>query len=130
MLTLVARHIIIMLISNLLLLNLVSAQRSSESNDKKEWTFLIFLNADNNLDQFGVGDVEEMMQVGSTDQFNMVVQLDRSEGEPCNRLFINKGSYDIVEAMGECDMGSAGVLTDFVEWGAQNYPAKKYAVVI
>ena len=31
-----------------------------------------------------------MMQVGSTDQFNMVVQLDRSEGEPCNRLFINK----------------------------------------
>ncbi|MEE2924192.1 MAG: clostripain-related cysteine peptidase [bacterium] len=130
MLTLVARHIIIMLISHLLLLNLVSAQLSSESNDKKEWTFLIFLNADNNLDQFGVGDVEEMMQVGSTDQFNMVVQFDRSEGEPCNRLFINKGSYDIVEAMGECDMGSADVLTDFVEWGAQHYPAKKYAVVI
>ena len=71
-----------------------------------------------------------MMQVGSTDQFNMVVQFDRSEGEPCNRLFINKGSYDIVEAMGECDMGSADVLTDFVEWGAQHYPAKKYAVVI
>ena len=33
----------------------------------------------------------------------MIVQLDRSMGEPCNRLFINKGNYDVVEAMGECD---------------------------
>ena len=31
--------------------------------------------------------------------------------------------------MGECDMGSADVLTDFVEWGEQ-LSAKKYAVVI
>ena len=71
-----------------------------------------------------------MTQVGSTDQFNMIVQLDRSMGEPCNRLFINKGNYDVVEAMGECDMGNVDVLTDFVEWGAKTYPAKKYAVVI
>lgn len=98
--------------------------------DLKEWTFLIFLNADNNLDSFGIGDVHEMEEVGSNDQFNMVVQLDRAHGEPCNRLFINQGSHDVVEEMGECDMGSADVLTDFVEWGAQNYPAKKYAVVI
>lgn len=96
----------------------------------KEWTFLIFLNADNNLDSFGIGDVHEMEQVGSNDQMNMVVQLDRANGMPCNRLFINQGGHDVVEEMGECDMGSADVLTDFVEWGAQNYPAKKYAVVI
>ena len=97
---------------------------------KKEWTFLIFLNADNNLDSFGVGDVEEMEEVGSNDQFNMVVQLDRDHGKPCTRLFINKGSHDLLEDMGECDMGSKDVLTDFVAWGAENYPAKKYAVVI
>lgn len=130
MLTILGRQIIIMLVLHLLMLNFSQAKDVSNQSSKKEWTFLIFLNADNNLDQFGVGDVEEMTQVGSTDQFNMIVQLDRSMGEPCNRLFINKGNYDVVEAMGECDMGNVDVLTDFVEWGAKTYPAKKYAVVI
>ncbi len=130
MLTLFARQIIIVLTLGLFLSHSFAATNSHSPKIKKEWTFLIFLNADNNLDQFGVGDVEEMAQVGSTDQFNIVVQLDRAQGEPCNRLFINQGNYDVVEAMGECDMGSANVLTDFVDWGAQNYPAKKYAIVI
>ena len=124
------RQIFVLFISAGLLLSYTGAQEINSPRVEKEWTFLIFLNADNNLDQFGVGDVEEMTQVGSTDQFNMVVQLDRAQGQPCNRLFINKGDYELVESMGECDMGSADVLTDFVDWGAQNYPAKKYAVVI
>lgn len=108
----------------------LQAQIENTPRETKEWTFLIFLNADNNLDSFGVGDVAEMEQVGSNSQFNMVVQFDRAGGLPCNRLFINQGSHDVVEEMGECDMGSPEVLTDFVEWGAQNYPAKKYALVI
>ena len=130
MLKLVIRQLFVVFVSTGLLLNDSEARGSESPRAEKEWTFLIFLNADNNLDQFGIGDVEEMTQVGSTDQFNMVVQLDRAQGEPCNRLFINKGDYDLVESMGECDMGSADVLTDFVDWGAHNYPAKKYAVVI
>mgnify|MGYP001563507047 FL=1 len=31
---------------------------------EKEWTWLVFLNADNNLDQFGVQDEQEMAKVG------------------------------------------------------------------
>ena len=52
-----------MLVLHLLMLNFSQAKDVSNQSSKKEWTFLIFLNADNNLDQFGVGDVEEMTQV-------------------------------------------------------------------
>ena len=97
---------------------------------EKEWTFLIFLNADNNLDRFGVGDVEEMKAVGSNDQFNLVVQFDRAYGRPCKRLFIKPGEAEVVEDMGEVDMGDKDVLTDFFAWGVENYPAKKYALVL
>lgn len=97
---------------------------------EKEWTFLIFLNADNNLDRFGVGDVEEMQEIGSNSEFNLVVQFDRAKGKPCKRLFIEKGNAEVIEDMGECDMGSVDVLTDFVDWGVQNYPSKKLAVVL
>lgn len=35
-----------------------------------------------------------------------------------------------VEALGEVDMGDPAALTDFIVWGAQNYPAQHYLVVI
>ncbi|MBT3785984.1 hypothetical protein HOF92_13500 [bacterium] len=97
---------------------------------QKEWTFLIFLNADNNLDRFGVNDVHEMEAVGSTDQVNIVVQFDRAYGKPAKRLYVKQGESDVVEEMGEVDMGDIDVFTDFVAWGTENYPAKKYAVVM
>jgi len=107
-----------------------SVNFANQPRAEKEWTFLVFLNADNNLDRFGVGDVEEMEEVGSSDQVNIVVQFDRSQSKPCKRLFIKKGSHEVLEDMGEVDMGDINVLQDFFSWGVENYPAKKYALVV
>ena len=41
---------------------------------RKEWTFLIFLNGNNNLNRFGRDNLIDMEKVGSTDQLNIVVQ--------------------------------------------------------
>jgi len=108
----------------------LTATATSAPKAEKEWTFLIFLNADNNLDRFGVGDVEEMEAVGSNDQFNLVVQFDRAYGKPAKRLYVKQGESEVVEDMGEVDMGDKDVLTDFFAWGVENYPAKKYALVL
>ena len=44
----------------------------------KEWTVLCYLAGDNNLDGAAVEDINEMEVVGSTDQMNMVAQVDRA----------------------------------------------------
>jgi hypothetical protein len=120
------------MISALLLSTSLSSSFASgdPSKTEKEWTFLVFLNADNNLDRFGVGDVAEMEEVGSSDQVNVVVQFDRSHAKPAKRLYIKKGGHDVLEDMGEIDMGDINVLQDFFSWGVENYPAKKYALVV
>jgi len=61
---------------------------------------------------------------------NIVFQLDRAYGKPCNRYFVEKGNAKIVEEMGEVDMGDVNVLVDFLKWGVENYPAKRYALVL
>ena len=48
--------------------------------ESKKWTFLINLDADNNLEEFGIKDVNELEVVGSTDEVNFVVQFDRIDG--------------------------------------------------
>ncbi len=95
----------------------------------KNWTFLVFINADNNLDSAGVDDLNEMETAGSSAKVNIVVQMDRWHG-PAKRYYVRRGESDIVQDLGEVDMGDWQQLVKFAKWGIENYPAKHYALVI
>ena len=47
---------------------------------EKEWTILVFINGDNNLEGAGIDDINEMEKVGSTDDVNIIVEIDRTSG--------------------------------------------------
>ncbi len=98
----------------------------------KEWTFLVFLNGNNNLDPHGKANIEQMKQVGSTEEINVVVQWASLERGKTERILITKetdiqqSSAAAIHDMGSVDMGSWESLVDFVRWGVENYPAKHY----
>ena len=53
----------------------------------KEWTFMIFMNGDNNLDQSAVKDLKEIRSKGSSNEFmNVVVMIDREKRSRYNLL--------------------------------------------
>jgi hypothetical protein len=100
----------------------------------KEWTFLIFLNGHNNLDSFGTENIRGMEEVGSNDKINIVVQWASYTNKGTQRLLIQKSTNPskvtspVVEEISPVDMGDYKELTNFIEWGAKNYPAKHYFV--
>ena len=101
---------------------------------KKQWTVMVYLAGDNNLDSAGAVDLKEMKKVGSTDQINVIAQFDR-EGEnmATNRYYIQKGgtlAKDKVGSLGETNTGDPGVLGDFIKWGIAHYPARHYLLVV
>lgn len=95
----------------------------------KEWTLAVFLNADNNLDPFGVEDQEEMSRVGSNDSLNIVSLIDRERGPACIN-YIEKGKINKIKDMGELDMGDYHQLINFMKYIKENYPAKHYALTV
>ena len=101
----------------------------------KEWTIMIYLNGDNNLDSFGYKDINEMERIGSSDQVNIIVLQDR-ENSTARKLFITKDNDDneitskVIEESGNIDMGDAKTLVNFVVWCAKKYPAKNYMLDI
>lgn len=110
---------------------------------KKKWTILVFLNADNNLEDAGYEDLQEMERVGSTDDVNVVVQFDYISPQGTKRIYVEKntqpafggfGNHDIhskvLEEMPEQDMGDPKVFSDFVTWGMNSFPAEHYMVVM
>lgn len=111
-------------------------------NPIAEWTFLIFMNGDNNLEPDALINFRQMARVGSTDKVNVVVQFDRigkdAHTQPdwtqTLRFRVTKGMEPLpanaVEDIGEANMGDGKTLADFVTWGKKKYPAKKYMLVI
>ncbi len=60
----------------LLLAGCANALAAAEPPAK--WTVMIYMNGDNDLEEFAVGDFLEMAEVGSTSEVNIVVQFDRA----------------------------------------------------
>jgi Clostripain family len=108
----------------------------------RKWTILVFMAADNDLDMAAQKDIHEMERLGSSDEVAIVVQVDRrGDGEdgaarrglvtrnPGWQRFDFKLASDLV-SIGETNTGDPSVLTDFIVWGVQTFPAERYALVI
>jgi hypothetical protein len=99
---------------------------------QKEWTMLVFLNGNNNLDQFGSLNLNQAETVGSTADINVVVQWASLKNKDVRRLLVTKDNdrrkvtSPVVENMGKVDMGDYRNLVEFIKWGVKNFPAKRY----
>lgn len=111
----------------------------AQQNPVREWTFLVYMNADNDLYRFGFLNMSQMEKLGSTNQVNLVVQMDHEDkAVPTTRYYVTKNpnpvtgkiTSQVLETLGETNMGDAKTLADFVTWGIQKFPARHYAVII
>ena len=119
-----------------------SAKSRTRAAPPASWTFMVYMNADNDLEEFAIQDLNEMEQVGSSDDVNIVVQVDRTPGYDssngnwtgCRRYRISRDadtqlvSSPVLEDLGEVDMGDAADLQAFLSWAMANYPAQHYAL--
>ena len=104
-----------------------AAAQKKEAPKMKDWTVAVFLNADNNLDPFGVEDQEEMARIGSNENLNIVTLIDREYG-PAQINYIEKNKIRKIKDMGELDMGDYNELVKFCKFIKENYPAKHYSI--
>jgi hypothetical protein len=106
-----------------------------------DWTFMVYLDGDNNLEGAAIADFLEMSSVGSGANVNIVVQFDRTSGYDTsygNWTDTRRGIVmpsDVPDAswgvsIGEANMGDPSTLADFAVWAITTYPADNYALVL
>ncbi|OFZ18484.1 MAG: hypothetical protein A2X94_00635 [Bdellovibrionales bacterium GWB1_55_8] len=132
-------HPIALALSALLLLAPEWSRAGSDAlvrSGLKEWTFLTYLNGNNNLDPYGGINVNQMETVGSTAQVNVVVQWASESAKSARRLYITrdtdrrKVTSPVLQELKGLDMGDWRNLVEFIRWGVEQYPAKRYFVNI
>ena len=127
---------ILLIIASLKLISTpaIGKEIDSPNSSAAEWTFLVYLNGNNNLDSFGTMNLKQMEQIGSTPDVNVVVQWASLKNTDTKRLFIRKDNShaevtsQVVESLSHVDMGDSKSLLEFIKWGIKKYPAKHYAI--
>ncbi|HBE89422.1 MAG TPA: hypothetical protein DDW67_09830 [Elusimicrobia bacterium] len=109
-----------------------------------EWTIMVFSNAKNDLERFLLRDINEMELVGSNKKLNIVVEVGRMDGYDSSddnwtgvrRYLIQKDGdmskmgSKLIQEMGMTDMGDYRNLAAFGKWAKENFPAKKYMLIV
>lgn len=99
-----------------------------------EWTVMVYLDGDNNLDPYAVSDLAEMQTVGSTDKVNVIVLEDRYS-EPAYLYQVTLGDMNVLDGLSvngvpvngeEISMADVRVLDAFVDYCKAEFPANHY----
>ncbi|MHA2357464.1 MAG: clostripain-related cysteine peptidase, partial [Candidatus Heimdallarchaeaceae archaeon] len=120
----------------------------SLSASNKEWTVLVYMSGDNDLEYAAIDDIREMESGGgSSFSINVIAMIDRSDVDyevPEYAADWSEARYYQIEydtdptlinspmnqSLGEVNMGDPQTLRDFVNWGLTNYPSNKTALII
>lgn len=118
-----------------------------------DWTVMVYLAADNNLEYYAIGDLNEMESVTLPGSLKLGVLLDRWNGYDSGYYL---GYYDdttngnwtdtrvgavthdtdtarigsTLTSWGERNTAQAATLSDFLTWGMSALPARNYALII
>lgn len=111
----------------------------------QKWLVMVYSDADDEiLEEDMLFDLNEMEMVGSSERVHIVAQVDRFDGgyagdgdwTGARRYYITKDTNlkalgsELVEDLGEVDMGSTDTLVDFITWAVQSYPADRYVLIL
>lgn len=110
-------------------------------HDKTEWTYALYMAADNNLERFALKNIKEIKENLGSQKVNFVVLLDRANGYDKTEgnwtdtkiLELHSGTElndDIISELGEKDTADVSTLKEFLEFVEKYYPSEKFALNI
>ena len=112
----------------------------------KEWTILIYANGSNELESEIWKSKLNLEKECDGKNVNIVMQISRAPQEiikiirnvnkeeeiwsGTKRYLLKDSQSTLIEDLGKINMASHKTLYSFIEWGINNYPAKKYMLII
>ncbi|MEB2313649.1 MAG: clostripain-related cysteine peptidase [Polyangiaceae bacterium] len=112
-----------------------------------EWTFMVYVIGDNNLTADAWRDLNEMEVIGSTSAVSVLTEVEFSSTydyapqaayrNAVYRMKVQKDddssavtSLKTAEKVGTFKMSDPARISEFVRWGVEQHPAKRYALIM
>ena len=123
--------IVILLIGSQAIIAANTIYIQKEGNNRNlEWVIMIYLNGDNALSAAQDITLEEIRQVGSSDDVQLTVLIDQNQDDD-TRLYYIVGTTLVQQTWpSESNMDDANTIKDFVLKVKNDYPANHYELII
>ena len=111
----------------------VQSSQGARIENGATWTFMVYLDADNNLDAYASYSLGMMQQVGSTPNVNVVVLWDGYYTPACIYKVVKDGLEEVggfVRNGREVNMGDSHTLEAFVDYAMRKFRAGHYVLVL
>lgn len=114
----------------------IELEKNSAGLDEKPWTFIVYLDGDNNLEKTAKKAFNLLETAGSNEDINIIVEFDSLLlFEGVRRYYVTHDTSsditsEIIETLDEKNMGDPSTLIDFVTWVCTNYPAERYCLIL
>jgi hypothetical protein len=140
-----AKFLITMIFAAVLFASCSKDETDEPQTTEREWTIIGYFNGNNNLDNtqagtsYIIGDVQEMEHAGGSEAVTSIVMLSSLKtGGNANYYKIEKAENQLpdqvksilLEDMGSKDMSDPQTLINFIKYAKDNYPAKRYMLVL
>jgi len=100
-------------------------------DNKKEWTVLVYVQANNNLSSFALRNFTDMALVGSNEKLNILIQWYQPHHKGVWRYRVEQGKMILDSSIAtETDGNSSEDLTDAMRWAVTSYPAHKNGLIL
>lgn len=112
----------------------------------KSWTILIYMQGNNELGLSMLEKLRQLEEAGSNQEINILAQISKpkqignfnEDNLEAKRLYIIKGPKSYIaqsysqelENLGCKDHSNPQTLTDFINYGIKNFPAKHYLIIL
>jgi hypothetical protein len=111
----------------------VQSAQGAKGATSAAWTFMVYMDADNNLDPYGPYSLGMMQEVGSTPNVNIVVLWDGFY-KPAYMYKVIQGGIEEVKGFAlngkEANMGDPATLETFVDYALRKFPAEHNVLVL
>ncbi|MFX0212273.1 MAG: clostripain-related cysteine peptidase [Candidatus Hodarchaeota archaeon] len=111
----------------------VSSIGGKSKRSNAQWTFMVYMAADNDLDYYGYYNIESMKTIGSSSDVNILVLWDKYD-DVANLYKINTDELEIVQGFPlnsiEANMGDPDTLKTFVKYSMRHYRASHNILVL
>ncbi len=100
---------------------------------KKDWNYIVYITANNDLNKFAYYNIAQMLQIGSTEYINILVQLDTYGKREVSRYYIEHNNPILIDTQSnslESTTGTPQSLYKFAEWAIKTFPAKHNALIL
>jgi hypothetical protein len=123
-----------------------NANAGAATGTPADWTLLVYLDADNDLEKPMMRNLEDMVAVGGSERVQVIVLAARSpestglytdaavgglaDWSTTKLLRVERGRLKELADWGNADMGDGRTLTRFLDTATRDYPARRYALVL